>query len=404
MRTRICIITFIIISGCFLNVESADWLRWRGPNGTGISEETNWNPGAMKNSVPKLWQVNLGEGWSAVAVQGNYLYSMGNIDDHDIVYCLNVNTGKEIWRYSYKCKAGNFPGPRATPVIDGEHVYTLSREGHLYCLDAQSGKLKWQKNLMTDYTAASPTWGFAASVVIDGNSLIVNACSNGISLHKITGKTIWASKPGTGGYAAPVIYSINNKKYVAIFGMRAIFGVDFQTGEPVWSYPWVTEYDINAADPIIIDAKIFISSGYQSGCALLDISQNKPKLIWQNKNMSNQFGSSIYLNGYIFGPDGNCGRSSSSLNCIDFKTGKLMWSQNLGFNSIVYANGYLLVITEKGELALVEANENDYKEISINNVLSGSRKYPCWTAPVLSNSRIYCRCSNGDLISIDVRK
>lgn len=407
MKHRFNILLNVVVltfSFGFETIISADWPRWRGPDHNGIASETGWNPKALNSEPKKAWEINVGDGWSAVVTLGKRLYTMGNIDDNDIVYCLNVDTGKEIWRYSYKCNAADYPGPRATPVLDNGNIFTISRDGQVHCLEAAKGTLKWRKNIAREFGADSPTWGFACSPRIEEDVLLINACTHGIALNKMNGNKIWASQPGTGGYAVPVVYLLNNKKNVVIFGMRHAYGVDFNTGKLLWSYPWETEYDINAADPIVIGSQVFLSSGYNAGCVLLDISTGVPVVVWRNKNMSSHFGSSVYLNGFIFGPDGNVGRRSSSLNCLDARTGQLLWSEKLGFNSIIAAAGKLISINERGDLFIVEATKEGYQELSMAHVLTVPRGTVCWTAPVLSNGRIYCRNSVGDLVSIDVSK
>jgi outer membrane protein assembly factor BamB len=270
-------------------------------------------------------------------------------------------------------------------------------------MDRKTGGLIWYVNVMADFQAQNIEWGFTSSPVIEGDILLVNACAHGIALNKNTGKKIWISYPGKCGYATPVVFQMGAKKFVAIFSEKSIIGVELETGKKKWSYYWETDYDINAADPIFVENKIFISSGYGCGCALIDISGKKPKKVWRNRKMSNHFGSSILIDGYIYGPNGNTGERSSSLNCISLETGELMWSQNLGFNSIIACNGKLISLNEQGELIICLAQKEAYKELARARVLSADRSKVCWTSPVLSNGMIYCRNSVGDLVCVDVR-
>jgi outer membrane protein assembly factor BamB len=404
MRRKHIVLLSLIVSYILINsAQATDWLRWRGPKGNGISPETNWNPSALEGGADKLWQINVGVGWSAVAIQDERLYTMGNRDDRDIVYCLNVDTGEEIWRYEYACPAGDYAGPRSTPVIDGSNVYSISRNGLLFCLDAQSGTVRWRKSITREFGARSPGWGFAASPRIEGDKLLLNACTHGVALDKITGETLWVSPPGVCGYAVPVVYEMSGRKRTVIFGEKAIYGVDMETGEKLWSHTWITEYDVNAADPIVVGDKVFVSSGYNKGCILIDISDNNPKRIWQNMNMRNHFSSCVYIDGYIYGSDGNCGRRRSALNCIDMKTGDPVWSQTIGMNSLIASNGKLITLNERGTLFIANATPNGYQEVSSATVLPASRSVVCWTAPVLCGGRIYCRNGSGDLVCIDVR-
>ena len=248
--------------------EAADWPQWRGLNRDSVSVESGWDPLAL-NRPRIVWKARVGIGFSSAAVKDNYLYTMGNENNIDTVYCLDANTGKEIWNYSYPCGLGEHPGPRATPTVDDDLVFTLSREGHLYCFNAKNGKVRWKRNITKDFKVTPPNWGYAGSPVIEDDILLLNAGVSGIALNKKSGKKIWVSSPGTGGYATPVIYDWNDKRCAAIFGQNALHAVVVETGELLWSYKWQTGSDVNAADPVVSGNKVFISSGYGKGSVLL---------------------------------------------------------------------------------------------------------------------------------------
>jgi outer membrane protein assembly factor BamB len=393
---NILIICFIFV----FTLNAQDWPRWRGPSANGISVETGWNPDALNEGPEKLWEMNVGLGHSSFAIRGKYLYTMGNIDSKDIIYCLDAVSGKEYWRYSYACSPGSYSGPRATPTLDGNYLYTLSREGHLHCFNASTGKLIWKKNIEDDFGAESPTWGFAPSPVIVNEILLLNACEHGIALNKKTGEKIWASKSAISGYASPSFITLQGKMYGLFFGEDKLYGVDLDSGKELWSFPWQTKYDVNATDPLVIENQIFITSGYKNGCALLRLNGNTPELLWKNKNMSNHFGGGVFSNGYIYGSDGFVGKRRSKLNCIDVKSGALVWSETIGFNSLILADKKLIVLNEKGRLIIADATEKGYNEISTAQVLPKDVK--CWTAPILANGKIYCRNTNGDVVCINV--
>ena len=251
--------------------EKQDWPQFRGPTRDGISKETKWNPKALEGGAKVLWKANVGEGWSSVSVSGDKVFTMGWKDDQDTVYALNVKDGKEAWKYSYPCQKCDYAGPRATPVTDGKVVYSLSHAGDLFCLSAQDGKVIWKKNVVSELGASVPRWNLAGSPVIQGELLLVNAGESGMALNRKTGEKVWSSGAGPGGYSAPVVFKHEGKDCVAVFGAKAVYGVELATGRRLWSSAWETRYDVNAADPIFLDGKLFISSGYDRGCALLDI-------------------------------------------------------------------------------------------------------------------------------------
>jgi len=383
--------------------DAKDWPRWRGPNADGISTDSDWAPTALQAEPVVVWQANVGRGWSSVTIEGRRLYTMGNKSDKDVVYCLDGGAGLEVWTYDYDCpKAwGGYAGPRATPVVHGDSVYTFSVAGHLHCLNAKDGSLKWRRDVAKEMKVKNLRWGFSASPCVDGPLVILNAGEHGMAFDANTGESVWSSGHGASGYATPVIFTLKGKRCAAIFGEKALHAVDVKTGKKLWSHPWEVKYDVNAADPIVSGDKIFISSGYGKGCALLDVSRGKPKQVWENKLLKNHFSSSVLFEGHLYGIDGNAGRGT--LRCLDFKTGKEKWNQNLGFGSLMIAGGKLVVLNEKGELFIAEARPSAYEQIAKGKVLSPNGG-KCWTMPVYCKGRIFCRNSMGDLVSISVSK
>jgi outer membrane protein assembly factor BamB len=378
---------------------ASDWARWRGPDGTGISPESDWRPQALTGAVKLKWRSNLGVGISCVSIGGKRLYTMGNLGGSDIVYCMDAETGKLIWRFPYPCPAGNFYGPRATPTLDGGLLYTLSRKGDALCLDAENGKVKWAKDLIREFKAQPTDYGLCGSPVILGDLVVYNALESGIALNKLTGEKVWISSAGPGGYATPVVFRIKEKDSLAIFGARALHVVEPATGRKLYSFPWQTEFDGNAADPAFFDDKLFITSAWERGCALLDVSGTSPKALWENKNLRGHLSSPIYLDGFLFGIDDNT--PNGQLKCLDAKTGEVKWTQKGMFESMSMAGGKILALDKKGFLVVAEASPKEYKEIARTPMLNAKARN--WTAPVLANGLIYCRNSDGDLVCVDVK-
>ncbi|MBN1698871.1 MAG: PQQ-like beta-propeller repeat protein [Spirochaetales bacterium] len=395
-RVFICIACIAFCATSQLSGE--DWPRWLGPDGNSITSDSDFNPKALGEKPEVLWEINVGNGFSQLSITDGRGYTLGNNKRKDTVYCIDVQTGKTVWEYTYDASSGQYPGPRSTPTIDGELVYTLGEQGHLYCFKAKTGEVVWEKNLVDDFSAIPPSWGFASSCVIDGNNLLINALSYGLALDKRTGKIVWASPKGVCGYSTPVLYSSGKKKGTLIFGEKAVYGVDRKIGKLLWSYPWSTSYNVNAADPLYIDGKVFIASDYGNGCALLSVTSSKPQLVYKNDKMKSHFNSFVYHDGYLYGNDGSPGKGT--FRCLEFSSGKEMWSKNLGFGALIAANGYLVLFTERGYLHIAELTHTSYKEVAKARVLTGT----CWTPPVLAHGKMYCRNSRGNIVCIDVRK
>jgi len=395
---RYAIFRWVILSLWVLTIitpmNAADWPQWRGPQRNGISAETGWMSRWSGTGPRIVWRAQVGQGFSSVAVKSGRVYTMGNANGKDTVYCLNATNGKVVWSYSYPCAEGQYPGPRATPTVDGDRVYTLSREGHALCLNASTGKLIWSKDLPRETGARPPQWGFAGSPLIEGNLVIYNVGSAGVALDKASGRVVWKSGGAGAGYASPVAFTMGNQRGVAIFTGNSLVGVDPTNGRILWQHPWNTAYDVNAADPIFAGEYVFISSNYNRGCALLKVSGGRPQVVWENRTMRNHFNSCVLVDGYLYGND------EGRLACIDFKTGNERWRQGgMGKGGLIAADGNLICLTERGMLVIVKATPAKYTELSYAQVMRGT----CWTHPVLANGFIYCRSHEGELVCLDVR-
>ena len=293
--------SILLVPALILSAYASDWSRWRGPDANGISAESDWRPQALAAAPRLKWKTNLGVGHSSVSIAGKRLYTMGNVGGSDTVYCFDAETGKLAWRFPYACPPGNFSGPRATPTLDGGLLYTLSRKGDALCLDAETGKPKWAKDLIREFKAQPTDYGLCGSPLIVGELVIYNALDCGVALNKMTGEKIWASAEGAGGYATPVFFKGPAGDRVAIFGAKSLNVVDPASGKKLQSHPWTTQFDVNAADPAFFDEKLFITSAWERGCALLDVSGGSAKVLWENKNLRGHLASPIYLDGCLYG-------------------------------------------------------------------------------------------------------
>jgi len=386
---------------------AADWPNWRGPNYDGISTEKDWDPLKIKDGMEPLWKASIGIGFSTISVSDGRAYTMGNTGvkgedkskHNDVTFCFDAETGKELWRHTYpqhldpKYYEG---GSLATPTINSGKVYTISKDGKVFCLDAKTGKVIWQKNLLDELGVKRTTWGHSGSPVVIDNMVIYNAGSMGIALNKDNGSLIWESGKTPGGYATAVPFMTGNQKCIAMFGFEDIIGLVAATGKELWRFPWKTKHDVNAADPIILGDKIFISSGYGIGCALIKIENEKVVELWRNKNMRSKMNGPIFWKDYIYGVD-----EGGELRCLDIKTGEIAWSEKgFGQGSVTIADDKLIVLGENGNLVIVDATADGYKIISQAKILSPR----CWSVPVLVDGRLYIRNSGGDLICLDVSK
>jgi outer membrane protein assembly factor BamB len=372
---------------------AADWPHWRGPDYNGISTETDWDPKSLA-SPEIVWSAEVGTGFSAISVVNGKAYCAGNINkETDIIYCFDALTGQEKWRYEYaeplapKYYEG---GCSASPTIHDGKVYTLSKKGAAYCLNADTGDMIWTQAL--DFKM--PTWGFSGSALIIEDLAIYNVGAAGVALNKATGDIIWKSENDVAGYATPVPYQKNGKAYICLFAKNTVMGIEAKTGTVLWSYPWETKYDVNAADPIISGDKVFITSGYGHGAALIDIAGPKPKLVWENKNMRSQMSGPVLIDGFLYGIDDN------QLACVDWKSGQQKWTEKTPKKGALCAAGdRLIIMGEKGALQVAAVTPDGYQQIASAQVLKGR----CWTMPVLANGKIYVRNAQGHLVCVNAQ-
>ena len=383
-------ITASVLLSLVAGAVAADWPMYRGPDHNGISAETGWFDPSAKVKV--LWSRQVGTGFSAVSVAGGRAYTMGNSGGKDTVFCFNAKSGQEIWKFSYACGLGaKFyeGGTHSTPTVDGDRVYTFSKYGHLFALDAGKGTKIWGLKVQ----AKPPTWGFAGSPLVLGDLLIVNAGPAGMAFNKATGKVVWQSGTGVSGYSTPVPFKRAGETHLALFATRSLIVVKAADGKKVWEYPWKTRYSVNAADPIIAADRIFIASGYNRGCSLLRIGKGK---IWENRNVRTKRYGCVLLKDRIYGCD-----DGDTLRCLDLKTGRKLWTrEGLGNGTLMAADGKLIVLSARGRLVIGEPGDSGLKELASGQVVSGK----CWTVPVLANGLIYARSSKGNLACVSVGK
>lgn len=376
-----------------------DWPNWRGPSHDGISTEAGWQSVWPASGPARLWTAETGTGFASITVRKGRAFTMGNNDKRDTVYCLDAATGETVWTFDYPEKrAPKYyeGGPSATPVVEGDRVFTFSKSGRVYCLNSTNGALVWNKDLADDLNLKAPKWGFAGSPLIDGERVLLNAGDAGVALNKTTGEILWESGEGPPGYSTPVPFTSGSERCVALMGKENFLVVRMGDGSVLWSYPWETGPDVNAADPLVIDGdRFFISSGYNHGCALLKLEKTGPTVLWQNKNMRSHFASPVLWENHLYGID------NKELVCLSLSSGAVEWRErSVGKGSLMVAGGLMVVLSDRGELAIAAPSPTEYEIISRAQVLGGK----CWTVPVLSDGRIYCRNARGALVCLDVRQ
>jgi outer membrane protein assembly factor BamB len=381
-----------------------DWPQWRGPNRNGISQEKGllkqWPEGGPK----LLWQVKgIGEGYSTPAVVGGRMYLLANKGmDDEFALALDAFSGAQAW----STRLGNvgpndgpqYPGSRSTPTVDGKLLYALGSDGDLACLEAASGAMKWQKNLRKDFGGIPGKWAYSESPLVDGETLI---CTPGgaeatlVALNKATGEVIWKSAvPGAdqASYASVIVVEVNGVKQYVQFLQKGLVGVEAKTGKLLWRYDKTAQGSLaNIPTPVARKAFVFSASG-KGGGGLVELKNDAGSLsaeeIYATAKVPTSIGGAIEIDGYLYGTN------TAGLMCVDFATGDLKWQERgVGAGSVFYADGRLYVHGEKGEVALVEATPEAYRELGRFSPPDQPEKgkSQAWTYPVVANGRLYLR-------------
>lgn len=378
-----------------------DWYRFRGPRLDGISQESIVTTAWPADGPPIAWTRELGSGFSSVSVSDGRLYTIGNADNVDTVFCLDSTSGQTIWKHDYASPTdpNEFEGgPTSTPTVDGNAVYTLGRHGDLLCFDKTDGTVRWHINIADQADVRIPTWGFAGSPLVCGDALILNVGDAGAAVHKHNGKPIWSSADKDAGYSTPVPIETPQGKAVIIGSGRSYVCVDVATGKEHWRQRWLTTFGCNAADAIVSGNQVLLSSAYNRGAARLELDDDKVTVAWKNKDLQTQLSTSILLNGYVYGIHGNLA-TGGELRCIDWKTGEVQWSDNrVAYGAMAATEKQLILLSDAGELLILAASPHRFQLLGRATILDGK----CWTTPVLSGQRLYCRSATGTLACVDL--
>jgi outer membrane protein assembly factor BamB len=375
--------------------------QWRGPNRDGVSKETGllktWPEGGPK----LLWKATgLGEGHATPSVRNDRLYGMGLIGEEESVWALDAKTGQLVWKTriagatQLQGRQGGY-GPRSTPTLVGNRLYTLGVGGELVCLDTSSGKLLWSKNLVRDFGGAVPTWGYCESPLVDGEKVIITPGGSQatlVALHKDTGSVIWKSQVPNGDaahYASAIIGTVGGVRQYIQFLSGGVVGISAKDGSYLWRFTAPANQVANCSTPIFQGGHVFAASAYNTGGGLARLTVAADGVtaseVYFTKEMQNHHGGMVLVGDYLYG------FNNSNLTCLEFKTGKVMWSErSVGKGSVTYADGCIYARSERGPVALVEANPKEYVEKGRFDQPDRSSA-PSWPYPVVANGRLYLR-------------
>jgi outer membrane protein assembly factor BamB len=386
---------------------STDWPQWRGPDRSGVSKETGLLKQWPKSGPALVWSASqLGAGYGSVAVRGDRVFVQGMKSRQSIVSSLDRATGKLVWSSPLGSSGNNDrgSGPRGTPTVDGDRVFVLTENGDLASLQAADGKIVWRRNILQEFRGRNISWLISESPLVDRDLVIVSPGGRNagmVALEKATGKTVWTSKELSeeAGYASPVVADVQGVRTIMTLTSEAAVGVRASDGKLMWRYGNVANGTANITTPVYADGKVFFTSAYGTGGALLGLraagDENRAQEIYFTSNMQNHHGGVVLVDGHLYG------FSNSILTCMEFATGKVMWrDRSVGKGSVAYADGHLYILSENNIVGLVEASPTGYREKGRFPI--PDQGWSSWAHPVVSGGRLYIR-NQEMLASYDVR-
>jgi outer membrane protein assembly factor BamB len=414
-----------------------DWPAFLGPQGSGISAETGLLAEWPAGGPPVLWKKRVGEGYAAPAAWGDRLVFFHREGDDEVVECLDVKTGATRWRHAapttFTDPYGYNGGPRAAPVLSADRCITFGAEGRLTCLDLATGKLIWQRGIHREFDVPPAFFGAGSTPLLDDDQVIVmvggHPQAGVVAFDLATGTTRWQSigfddfpaapiriqrdRPPEklASYASPAIATIHGQRHLLCFMRPGLVSLDPATGQKRFSF-WFRSplHDsVNAAQPVVIDTRIFLSAAYDTGGVLLEVAPDggSATVVWQDElAMQNHWSTTVARGGFLYGFSGRH-EQGSDFRCVRAADGAVMWripaddspaagKPFYGRGSAIFADGRFIVMGERGTLALVEGTPERFREIS--RATFAELDHPCWTAPVLANRRLFitgCRSAPG---------
>lgn len=372
----------------------AYWTDFRGPNRDGHYKEreilTKWPDGGLK----ELWRQPVGGGYASFVIADGKAFTIEQRRDEEVAAAYDMETGREAWTNSWKAlfeESMGGPGPRATPTWRDGKVYALGAEGELRCLDDETGKTIWAKNILRDNGASNLQWAMAAApLVVDDKVIVLPGGSPGKSVaayNKLSGEPVWKALDDRQSYTSPALVTLAGQRQLLIVSAERAMGLTVEDGRLLWEYPWSTSFDISASQPLIVsESRFYISAGYGHGAAVVEVSRDgdrfQAKAVWENTRMKNKFNGAVLHEGYIYGLD------EAILACVDVATGEQKWKGGrYGYGQVLLASGHLIVITETGDLVLVKATPERHEELAGFSAISGKT----WNNPAISNGKLLVR-------------
>ena len=398
----------LVLSTVTLHAADTAWLQWGGPRRNFMVDTTGLASTWPASGPRRLWNRTLGEGHSAVVVDGNRLYTMYRPSgiltmvrrsQQETVGALDAATGKTIWEYTYDASTTGLnlsegAGPHSTPLIVGDLLFTTSSRLQLFAIDKNSGKLIWSHDVIKEFGAPQDDRGYSPSPIAYRDNVIVPAGGKGssaIAFNQKTGAVAWKGGNFEVGPGSPVLINVDGQDQLVISGADEMVGVDPTNGNVLWRHPHKTDWGLNISTPVWGDGNLLlVSSAYNNGARLLKLAQSGGKTDvqeqWYQNRMRVHIGTMIRLGDYAIGSSGDFGPCPTV--AIDIKTGNILW-QNREFarSTFLYADNKLIIMDEDGNIGIAEPTREALNVRAKASVLTNRS----WTVPTLVGKTLYVR-------------
>ncbi|MEC9352536.1 MAG: PQQ-binding-like beta-propeller repeat protein [Planctomycetota bacterium] len=400
-----------------------DWPHWLGPRHDGSSAEKGWLKKWPEKGPPRLWEQDIGSGYSSITTSGGRLLLFHRVENSLHVDSLDPGTGKRQWRFSYPTDYedlyGYDSGPRCAPAVYQGAVYTLGPKGLLHCLEVETGKKRWMIDIRTRYSIGANFFGTGATPLVTAGKIFCNL--GGIrfitegkrdgmafAFDAKTGKELWKTVSDGGSYASPSLAEIDGAKHLFIFHRGGLSCYDPATGKERWKFPWHARFrdSVNGATPLVVGDKVFFSATYGIGSVCLQVRKDSYKTVWKDdiskrgRILDIHWTPPNYLDGHLYAFSGR-NPPDAMFKCVELATGKVKWEWRSYFyrGSMIYSDGHFIAMGEFGDLALLQLSPAGHKELTrVPRVLTT----PAWTVPTLSGGLLYLRDTK-KLICMDLR-
>lgn len=401
-----------------------DWPSFLGAGQNGISLETGIVKDWSGNNLKCLWAIETGEGYSIGSMSSGSYFHFDRVGNSERLRCIQAETGEQVWSYQYPVEYedmyGFDGGPRTSPVVDGNRVYTLGVEGVFTCVTADKGHKVWDVNVSERFGVVQNFFGVGSTPVIYKDKLLVMVGGSGgkaqrvgtqrfpdiktdnsglVAFDKLTGEVKYQSVDDLASYSTIKLASIEGKDIALVWARESLHGVDPADGKTVFEFPYRSRIleSVNASTPVVHHDHIFLSECYQLGGTLLKIEKQKPTEIWSDagnreKKMATHWNTPVLHKGHLYGSTGR-NSGDAELRCVEFKTGKVKWSKRgLSRSSVTFIDGHLIVLGEYGQLLLVKATPEKFEQVSeLKSVGDRKLTHPCWSAPIVSRGLMLVR-------------